>query len=145
MALPGAIMTEERLAELERTRCTRVYISHDDVPELITEIRSLQAEVKDWTSAACAAVWLVPSGVKCGEITVARDRLNDILAENTRLQAEVSRLRQVFEAAKEYCGLCADEEWINRNDTSCADDWEPLWNRLLESVLAVDSAKAKEE
>ena len=94
-------MTEERLREIEKTRCTQTYIVPDDVRELIAEIR--------------------------------------------RLQAEVERLRPVYEKAKDYMGLCDDEAWIKRDDPSCADEWEPFYDRLRESVLAVDAAKAKEE
>jgi hypothetical protein len=85
MALPGAIMTEERLAELERTRCTRVYMSPDDVPELIAEIRRLQAELTE----------------------VQIDRNNYELLNRLKIvtiekhEAELARLRPVFEAAED--------------------------------------------
>ena len=119
MALPGAIMTEERLAELERTRCTRVYLSPDDVPELIAEIRRLQAELTE----------------------VQIDRNNYELLNRLKIvtiekhEAELARLRPVFEAAGELERLF-DLGYLP-HDCQLVP--------LFEAVDAVDAAKAKEE
>ena len=121
MALQGAIMTEERLAELERTRCTHVYLSPDDVPELIAEIRRLQAEL----------------GV------VQIDRNNYELLNRLKIvtiekhEAELARLRPVFEAAK----VVADHA-----DSDDLVDWlDGMYKKLAVLDSAVDAAKAKEE
>jgi hypothetical protein len=118
MALPGAIMTEERLAELERTRCTRVYMSPDDVPELIAEIRRLQAELTE----------------------VQIDRNNYELLNRLKIvtiekhEAELARLRQVFEKAGKFV------EAVN------ADSFEDgaLYKALNDAVSQWTPSKAKE-
>lgn len=107
-------MTEERLREIEKTRCTHVYLSPDDVPELIAEIRRLQAELTE----------------------VQIDRNNYELLNRLKIvtiekhEAELARLRQVFEAAVDYIDYLRA---VMRSPTE-----------LKELIITVDAAKAKE-
>ena len=124
-------MTEERLREIERTRCTRVYLSPDDVPELIAEIRRLQAELTE----------------------VQIDRNNYELLNRLKIvtiekqEAELARLRPAFEAASKFVEA-VEFGWGLSQEIKIPKDHPAVKKAQAASwkmKLAVDAANAKEE